>query len=193
MELDYVITDRVKSLIESARQTKAAPLDCRRVFAFFNEYVSQLVEFINRFAVSCEEKLIALDFKLNRLERLLVILEAKIGSAGVAEVSKVDSTSSVVTPTNVPSVDVTLDPSTSSLSQPPVSPQSPERTDPAPADSSVVDDKDGEEARPSIDEDLYGKYVKMLHFGVPIQALRLKMSQDNVPEDIAELILKRKS
>ena len=50
----------------------------KRTLAFLNHYVTHTVRFLNRFSCVCEEKLISLSTRIQRLETTLNILEAKV-------------------------------------------------------------------------------------------------------------------
>ena len=53
-------------------------LSQKRIIAFFNEFVGQTVTFLNKFSAECEEKLFVVDTRLEKLETMLSILEAKV-------------------------------------------------------------------------------------------------------------------
>lgn len=54
------------------------PLNQKRTLAFLNQWCIQTVAFLNHFSVVCEDKLSDLDYKLQRTEDALAILEAKV-------------------------------------------------------------------------------------------------------------------
>lgn len=57
---------------------KVPPIDQKRIVAFINHFVIKTAEFLNKFAVNCETKLIAFESKLHKVEASLAILEAKV-------------------------------------------------------------------------------------------------------------------
>ncbi len=54
------------------------PIEKTRILNYFNQFVSNTVQLLNKFAVTCDTKLLDLDFKLQELEGTLTILEAKV-------------------------------------------------------------------------------------------------------------------
>ena len=64
-------------------------LSQRRIIAFFNEFVGQTVGFLNKFSSECEEKLFIVDTRLEKLETMLSILEAKVGKSKSAGLQRI--------------------------------------------------------------------------------------------------------
>ena len=51
-----------------------------RILNYFNQFVANTVQLLNKFAVTCDTKLLDLDFRLQDIEATLTILEAKVHS-----------------------------------------------------------------------------------------------------------------
>ena len=49
-----------------------------RILNYFNQFVANSVQILNKFAVTCDTKLLDLDFRLQDIEASLTILEAKV-------------------------------------------------------------------------------------------------------------------
>lgn len=59
-------------------------LSQKRIIAFFNEFVCQAVTFLNNFSSVCEDKLLKVETRLERMETILQILESKVRIAVLA-------------------------------------------------------------------------------------------------------------
>lgn len=57
--------------------TKVGPINHKRTLAFLNHFITHSVRFLNRFSCVCEEKLADLSNKIQRIEIMMSILEAK--------------------------------------------------------------------------------------------------------------------
>ncbi|KAE8615110.1 hypothetical protein XENTR_v10008410 [Xenopus tropicalis] len=71
--------------------TKVPPIQQKRTVAFLNQFVVHSVQFLNRFATVCEEKLSALSLRIQQIETTLNILEAKLSSIPGLEDVKVET------------------------------------------------------------------------------------------------------
>lgn len=54
------------------------PVETKRILSYFNQFVSNSVQLLNKFAVVCDTKLVDLNFRLQDVEATLAILEAKV-------------------------------------------------------------------------------------------------------------------
>ncbi|KAJ3657951.1 hypothetical protein Zmor_009726 [Zophobas morio] len=142
--------------------TQILPIQQKRTIAFINHFVMNTVSFLNHFAQSCESRLMEFEYKLQEVEASLLILESQLASVphlGEDEI-KVE---------NLPQNDAN-----SELNLP------------------VVKDEDEEETKESVVEvDLsidprYQKFFKMLQFGVPPAAVKLKMQSEGVDPNILD-------
>lgn len=131
----------------------------KRLLAFVNHFVISTTSFLNTISKSCEQKFMALENKIQKLEASIIILESKLNSVpGLKEEVANVLTEETETPVVTEPEEV-----------------KPEETAPEPAQA---------ELSPEL-----MKYVKMLQFGVPAQAVRLKLSQDSVDPALHEEIL----
>jgi len=54
------------------------PIETKRILSYFNQFVSNSVQLLNKFAIICDTKLLDLNFRLQDVEATLAILEAKV-------------------------------------------------------------------------------------------------------------------
>lgn len=54
------------------------PIETKRILSYFNQFVSNSVQLLNKFAVICDTKLHDLNYRLQDVEATLAILEAKV-------------------------------------------------------------------------------------------------------------------
>ena len=55
----------------------------KRTLTFLNHFITHTTNFLNRFSNICEEKLEAVSVRLQRLETIMAIVEAKVGNNGI--------------------------------------------------------------------------------------------------------------
>ncbi|XP_055916721.1 WASH complex subunit 3 [Eupeodes corollae] len=160
-------------LNNSIDKTQIPPLHQKRILAFVNHFVISSCSFLNDFASKCETKFIEVERKMQKLEASLIIIESKLSSIPSLE----EPTQNIET-----------------TSKPPLQQEIQEET--KEADTSVAG-KDGEdkndEPPPPVEtgvkacEDArYKKFFKMLQFGVPIDAVKLKMKAEGVDPTIID-------
>lgn len=145
--------------------TKVPPINQKRIISFINHFIVHTVAFLNKFALSCEEKLFEFENKLQRVEASLAILESRLSSipdlqqntniqndndkvkSETIEVSKIDE------PDNVKE------------SKP----------------------KSNEPETEHVERDpRYEKYFRRIHFGVPKEAVRLQIQQDGLDPTVLD-------
>ncbi|XP_045472106.1 WASH complex subunit 3 [Harmonia axyridis] len=143
---------------------KALPIQQKRIIAFINHFIMDTVSFLNTFAQSCESRLMDFEFKLQKVDASLKILESQLSSISdenlvTNEESKIEN--------NLPEME------TSELNEVPTEEiKSEEVTEPV-------------ESKPSEDPQ-YSKYFKMVQVGVPVQAVKLKMKADGFDPTILD-------
>lgn len=71
--------------------TKVPPINQKRTIAFINHFIGHTVTFLNKFALSCEERLFEFENKLQRIEASLEILESWLSSVPSPEQNQHDS------------------------------------------------------------------------------------------------------
>uniref|UniRef100_A0A182KII3 WASH complex subunit 3 n=1 Tax=Anopheles christyi TaxID=43041 RepID=A0A182KII3_9DIPT len=143
------------------------PTNQKRMVAFINHFIVSTVTFLNKFASDCESKFVTYEQKIQNLEASLMIVEAKLASI---DVLKQHNDTPAIAETkqreNQPTVVVTSEgePKPEGV----VKPQ-PETTAPNP---------------PAIEKDpKYDLYFKMLQLGVPLGAVKNKISCEGLDPD----------
>ncbi|KAK6622027.1 hypothetical protein RUM44_001834 [Polyplax serrata] len=149
----------------------------KRLLAFVNHFIVNTTQFLNNLSKSCEYGLMTLENKIQKLETSIVMLESKLNSVpGLGDDGPVRSKP-------VESVKVEENESKE------------EKVEEAPIGDNEVQleiNSESESGKTKEKEPLdpaYMKYVKMLQFGVPGPAVKLKLVQENVPDSLHELIL----
>lgn len=147
---------------------KVPPINQKRTVSFINHFITHTVTFLNKFALSCEERLFEFENKLQKLEASLEILESRLSSIPGLE------------PEHHKEPDNVNENNTSKLDEVEI-----RKVDEP--DSSETEPKDEEEEVQSAAKDpRYERYFKMLHFGVPKQAVKLKMEQEGLDASILD-------
>ncbi|XP_071562908.1 WASH complex subunit 3 isoform X1 [Temnothorax nylanderi] len=147
---------------------KVPPINQKRTVSFINHFITHTVTFLNKFALSCEERLFDFENKLQKLEASLEILESRLSSIPGLEQDHHKESSNV------------NENETSKLEE---------------VEVNEVDEPDNSEAKPKDEEKevqsaakdpRYERYFKMLHVGVPKQAVKLKMEQEGLDSSILD-------
>ncbi|NP_001086321.1 WASH complex subunit 3 [Xenopus laevis] len=159
--------------------TKVPPIQQKRTVAFLNQFVVHSVQFLNRFATVCEEKLSALSLRIQQIETTLNILEAKLSSIPGLEDVKVEAQH--ISESNISNGHLPSQPDAQSVV---VSPQS---------DNNSMNDGilQKEEAKSenitTVSKDpRYARYLKMVQVGVPVMAIKNKMIAEGLNPDLLE-------
>uniref|UniRef100_A0A3Q2Z3V7 WASH complex subunit 3 n=1 Tax=Hippocampus comes TaxID=109280 RepID=A0A3Q2Z3V7_HIPCM len=71
--------------------TKVPAIQQRRIVAFLNQFIVHTVRFLNNFSTVCEEKLANISLRIQQIETTLCILEAKLSSIPGLEDVTVDA------------------------------------------------------------------------------------------------------
>ncbi|XP_055973454.1 WASH complex subunit 3 isoform X1 [Sorex fumeus] len=148
--------------------TKVPAIQQKRTVAFLNQFVVHTVQFLNRFATVCEEKLADLSLRIQQIETTLNILDAKLASIpGLEVVVPVNDTSS----TKVTQPETTSEQSQQNSLQ-----------DSGPQESEVT----AENILTVAKDPRYARYLKMVQVGVPVMAIRNKMILEGLDPDLLE-------
>lgn len=139
----------------------------KRIVAFVNHFIINTTHFLNRLSCTVESKLFQVDDRIQKLEASIILLESKLSSIPGLDVE-------------IPAITETVPQSTEKLEIPNIPEATTEQTE--------VDNKEPEEPVQALDENLI-KYVKMLQFGVPIPAVKLKMTQEGISPDKQQLVI----
>ncbi|XP_055837673.1 WASH complex subunit 3 [Episyrphus balteatus] len=161
-------------LQNSIDKTQIPPLHQKRILAFVNHFVISSCSFLNDFASKCETKFIEVERKMQKVEASLIIIESKLSSI----------------PNQIePKQKVELDSSPSAGQEV----HEEKKVDNVP---SVAEENDTIEQVPSppleetgvkaCEDERYKRFFKMLQFGVPIAAVKLKMKAEGVDPDIID-------
>ncbi|KAJ8973421.1 hypothetical protein NQ317_016704 [Molorchus minor] len=60
--------------------TQILPIQQKRTIAFVNHFIMKTVSFLNNFAQSCESRFMDFEYKIQKIEASLLILEAQLSS-----------------------------------------------------------------------------------------------------------------
>ncbi|EFX75800.1 hypothetical protein DAPPUDRAFT_306616 [Daphnia pulex] len=136
------------------------PIETKRILSYFNQFVSNSVQLLNKFAIICDTKLLDLNFRLQDVEATLAILEAKLAS-----VPALETTSIPAIPPSVPAISSESVPVAASVQIPPSAVPPVFAEDVSSVHQTAVAPPNPEILR----------FVKMLAFGVPLMAVEQKM------------------
>ncbi|XP_004844905.1 WASH complex subunit 3 isoform X1 [Heterocephalus glaber] len=150
--------------------TKVPAIQQKRTVAFLNQFVVHTVQFLNRFATVCEEKLANLSLRIQQIETTLNILDAKLSSIpGLDEVTFEASSLSVTSVPDRPHSEATSE-------------QAQNNTQ----DSGAQESEVSENTVTVAEDPRYARYLKMVHVGVPVMAIRNKMISEGLDPDLLE-------
>ncbi|XP_044750804.1 WASH complex subunit 3 [Coccinella septempunctata] len=144
---------------------KALPIQQKRIIAFINHFIMNTVSFLNTFAQSCESRLMEFEFKLNKVDASLKILESQLSSIP-------DENFRIENDSIVENDPVQIENSASDEILPEIE---------------SVDIVEPEESKPS-NNPIYSKYFKMVQVGVPAQAVKLKMMSDGLDPNVLDQV-----
>ncbi|XP_077287043.1 coiled-coil domain containing 53 [Arctopsyche grandis] len=133
----------------------------KRTLAFINHFIIRTIEFMNNFATQCETKLMDFDVKLQKVDASLRVLETKLASINELQAINIKIADKQVPVEETIKHEVVIEPK----------PDSQE-----PTMIETVDETPAEVTR----DPKYDKFFKMVQFGVPIAAVKLKMSQEGL-------------
>lgn len=148
--------------------SKIAAIQQKRTLAFVNHFVTTNVKFLNSFARTCENKLMLFEQKLEKVNATMVLLESKLSS--IPEV-------------NAPQTETAE--KTEEISQ-------------NAAEEAKEPSNEGNNESSNIQEDLskihrpeYNRFLKMVQVGVPVQAVKLKVSLEGLDPNILDELLSK--
>lgn len=162
--------------------TKVGPINHKRTLAFLNHFITHSVRFLNRFSCVCEEKLADLSNKIQRIEIMMSILEAKLASIpGLEDVTvstPAPSQPEAAAPAPAPAPGMAPPPAPGAP-QPSVEASLPPPTEepaPEPEKPAMTVSKDPR----------YAKYFQMIKVGVPLMAIAPKMQAEGLDPSLLE-------
>ncbi|KAM4747452.1 WASH complex subunit 3 [Rhinophrynus dorsalis] len=161
--------------------TKVPAIQQKRTVAFLNQFVVHSVQFLNRFATVCEEKLSALSLRIQQIETTLNILDAKLSSIpGLEDVKAEKQYAPQNTITNGH-----LPPETDTQTLI-VSPHSEVTQQNLVNNAQLKEEVKTENITTVAKDPRYARYLKMVQVGVPVMAIRNKMITEGLNPDLLE-------
>lgn len=141
------------------------PIHQKRMITFINHFIITTVGFLNKFFLACESRLQKIDSKMQKLEAQLCIIEAKLNSIpGLENVSAQTATVGVDEPDKTTPTATSKEQDVKNPTQPDVS---------AEENSTVEQESPAVNQNPEL-----LRFYKMIQFGVPVEAVKLKMKQE---------------
>ncbi|XP_012283817.1 WASH complex subunit 3 [Orussus abietinus] len=161
--------------------TQVPPIHQKRTITFINQFIIHTVTFLNKFALSCEEKLFEFENKLQRVEASLEILESQLSSIpGLQNESQ--SSMHLSNPTNL---DEKIEQETEATKQ--IVSNNVDETDKnEPIEPPLEEKSEDIKMQPVCEDPLYKKYFKFISIGVPKPAVKLKMQQDGLDPSLLD-------
>ncbi|XP_013416681.1 WASH complex subunit 3 [Lingula anatina] len=166
--------------------TKVGAIHHKRTVAFLNHFVIHTSRFLNRFSCVCEEKLMHLSTRIQRLETTMNMLETKISSIPGLENITAPASSAPSSGT----ADTQAPPGTAPAA-PPAPPPAGDSAAPTAAPNAEqpaqTEEPQPEKPKMTVSQDpRYTKYFKMVTVGVPAAAVRPKMLAEGLNPDLLE-------
>ncbi|KAM8908406.1 WASH complex subunit 3 isoform 1-T1 [Spinachia spinachia] len=173
--------------------TKVPAIQQRRVVAYLNQFVVHTVRFLNRFSTVCEEKLANISLRIQQIETTLCILEAKLSSIpGLEDVTIEGIAQRQPLQPNGPTVAIpsqTNGPPAGTMPPPEVNPptctQSENKTV-AEAAATPNAGAPAENVMTVAKDSRYARYLKMVHVGVPVMAIKNKMVLEGLDPNLLD-------
>jgi Ca2+-binding EF-hand superfamily protein len=147
------------------------PIPIHKTLLLVNNFVVSTSAFINEFAEACETKISGVSSKINELEILLAVLEAKLGS--------IPGLDSVGAATNLPPLQKEVEVPANLPTVPSAAPEPAVAAAPAPAASAG--------GPPIKDDPEYAPFFKMLRVGVPMPVVQQKAAASGLDPSLLAL------
>ncbi|XP_035725357.1 WASH complex subunit 3-like isoform X1 [Vespa mandarinia] len=145
------------------------PINQKRTISFINHFIIHTVTFLNKFALSCEEKLFEFENKLQRVEASLAILESRLSSIPDLQPSTDIQNDNIKENNEVKSENVEV----SKIDEP----------------DNVEENKSSsnESCIQQVERDpRYDKYFRMIHFGAQKEAVKLQVQQEGLDPTVLD-------
>ncbi|KAM6895385.1 WASH complex subunit 3 [Xenentodon cancila] len=164
--------------------TKVPAIQQRRIVAYLNQFVVHTVRFLNRFSTVCEEKLANISLRIQQIETTLCILEAKLSSIPGLEDVTIDGLS-LQKPAQTNGLVTASQNQTDGPPAGALPPSEPAQSSPeaAPAQKAEVA---VENVMTVAKDPRYARYLKMVHVGVPVVAIRNKMVMEGLDPNLLD-------
>ncbi|XP_076672066.1 coiled-coil domain containing 53 [Andrena cerasifolii] len=150
--------------------TKVPPINQKRTISFINHFIVHTVTYLNKFALSCEERLFEFENKLQRIEASLEILESWLSSVPTLEENHKDTKGPTESSIKIESEHKQEETNVSKVDEPDVSQDEPKSTK--------------TDEQPVTKDPRYEKYFKMVHVGVQREALKLQMEEEGLDPSV---------
>ncbi|XP_063624270.1 WASH complex subunit 3 [Cydia splendana] len=168
--------------VNSVDLSKIAGLQQKRTLAFVNHFLVTTVQFLNKFTKDCEEKLMHFERKIEKVKATMVLLEAKLSSIPEVNIQSQSKTEDHEPPdTNAGKPDST--PVDSSEPAHNTNPETSEGND-----TTVPNETATEETAVTPE---YMRFVKMVQVGVPLQAVKLKLTLEGLDPSVFDKIMNK--
>lgn len=144
------------------------------------------VSFLNHFAQSCESRLLEFEYKLQKVEASLLILESQLSS--ISDLNELNQEKQVVQSVQTPEHSNESSPTIStSLPSANETVSNVEIPDDAKSDiPAECKEEESHEGVKATEDPRFMKFFKMVQFGVPPAAVKLKMQSEGVDPNILE-------
>ncbi|XP_019872828.1 WASH complex subunit 3 [Aethina tumida] len=162
------VDDLLLSIDPNVDYTKIQPVQQKNTVSFVNQFTMRTVQFLNRFAQTCESRFMDFEYKLQKVEASLLILESQLSSiSGLENESKIQKDDPVLK--QLPE----LEPEEKQDNQQGILEE---------VKTEIVQ-VDGIKA---CEDPRYKKFFKMVQFGVPEPAVKLKMKNEGIDPSILD-------
>ncbi|XP_018020557.1 WASH complex subunit 3 isoform X2 [Hyalella azteca] len=162
----------MRSAIAHINLEQVEPLNPKRTLAFINYWIAHMVSFLDQFVSVCEHKLAEVNTKIQQSEDALAILESKLSSiSGLENITECSSTTTTAITTHEEPVRASEGQSGS------------EGLNLATDNADAASQSNTVPARQHPD---YATYFKMVAVGVPLTAVKLKMSALGLDPDLLD-------
>ncbi|XP_047989940.1 WASH complex subunit 3 [Leguminivora glycinivorella] len=167
--------------INNVDLSKIAGLQQKRTLAFVNHFLVTTVQFLNKFTKDCEEKLMNFELKLEKVNATMVLLEAKLSSIPEVSIQSQCKTEDPQQDTNAGKPDhIPVD------STEPSQNTNPETSEGS--DTTATKEVGMEEASVAPE---YMRFVKMVQVGVPLQAVKLKLTMEGLDPNVFDRVMNK--
>ncbi|CAH0560697.1 unnamed protein product [Brassicogethes aeneus] len=164
------VDDLLVSIDPNVDYSQIAPVHQKHTIAFINQFTMQTVAFLNKFAQSCESRLMDFEYKLQKVEASLLILESQLSSISGLDN---DENSNKVEIKTEESVLVEL-------------PEIVFATVKTNNEPNILVNKNENNGIKASEDPRYKKFFKMVHFGVPGPAVKIKMQNEGIDPNILD-------
>ncbi|CAK1540801.1 unnamed protein product [Leptosia nina] len=159
----------VNPVLPNLNYDNIAALQQKRTLAFVNHFLITTVQFLNNFAKQCEEKLMHFENKLEKINATMILLETRLSSIpeiSTEQVKIIDE--GIKTQNTVPHSETPI-------------------TEPHSGTPITVEEVANS---PSQLKPEYMRFIKMVQVGVPLQAVKLKLSLEGLDPNELDMMLK---